>query len=98
MTRRINKKILLIQIVINLALSSGLVVLLWYCRGFIEGVWFEVGLVLAAPTFYLLVLLKGVTYTMHFVPDLIFKLISFVLYVLITAVLQFGIYKLKKKL
>lgn len=94
MTKLISNNKLLFHVIINLTLSSSLVLLKSYCGGYIEGVCYEVGLVLSLPAFYLLALITGVNYTMHFVSAMVFKLVSFILYVLIIAALQFAFIKL----
>jgi hypothetical protein len=97
MVGRINKKTIVLQLIINLTLSSGLVMLLWYCRGYVEGVWFELGLILFTPTFYVLVLIKGVNYTMHFISEKVILTVSFTIYAVIIAVLQVAFHRIRKQ-
>ncbi len=94
MANSVNMNKLFFHTVINLTLSLGLVVLKSYCGGFIEGVCFKVGLALDFPAFYVLALITGINYTMHFVPEIVFTVVSFILYICIIASVQLIIIKL----
>lgn len=93
----INKRLLIRYFLINIAVSSFLVLILWYTGRFIEGVLYKIGLVLYLPSFYILVFLLGLNETMHFTTDNTELFVSFIFYSLLIALIQFFIYKRRKK-
>jgi hypothetical protein len=97
MMKPIDKRLLIRYILINIAASSSLVLILWYTGRFIEGILYKIGLVLYLPSFYILVLLKGLNETMHFTTDSTELFVSFIFYSLLIAVIQIIIYKRRKK-
>jgi hypothetical protein len=97
MTKLISNKQLICQVIINLFASSVLVFIEWYTARFLEGILHYIGVILFAPSFFILFLLKGPTDAMHFTGDKVFHLVSFISYSLIIAVIQTIIFKLKRK-
>lgn len=90
-------KILLWGIIINLSSSFLIVVLIWYTGRFLQGLLYHIGLVLWAPSFFVIFLLKGPTNAMHFTRDTTFLLVSFISYVIIIALIETIVFKWKKR-
>jgi hypothetical protein len=82
-------------IVINLLLTSTLVLLQWYTGGFIEGIRGFIGRILFTPSFFILFLLIGPTKAMHFTTYSSYLVVSFVFYSVVIALIQTIIYKRK---
>lgn len=93
----IDKRILFRYIIINVALSSVLVLLMWYTGGFIKGILSYIGLVLSTPSFLILALLKGITNAMHFTTYRTFLIVSFLFYSAVITLIQIIILRWKKK-
>ncbi len=93
----LSKKTLITYIIINLSASAILVLLIWYTSRFLEGTLHYIRLILGAPSFFILFFLKGPTNAMHFTSETTFRLVSFVFYSLIIALIQIIILKKKKK-
>ena len=83
MIGRISKKALFAHIVVNFGSSAILVLLIWYTSRFLEGTLHYVRLILGAPSFFILLFLKGPTNVMHFTSENTFRLVSFVFYSLL---------------
>ena len=97
MTKSISNKQLIYHVIINLFASSVLVFCEWYTARFLEGILHYIGVILFAPSFFILFLLKGPTDAMHFTSDKIFHLVSFISYSLIIAIIQIIIFKSRRK-
>ncbi len=93
----IDKRLLFWYIVINLAISSLIVMVLWYTGRFIEGIGFSIKLILRAPSFIILSIVGGINYAMHFARENTFRLVSFIFYSLLIAIIQVFIYKRREK-
>jgi len=93
----INKGLLLRYIIINLVITSLILLAIWYSGPFIKGPWFIIKLYLDAPAFIILSIVGGINYAMHFASESIFRLVSFIFYSLVIATAQWILYKRKKK-
>lgn len=82
---------------INLCTSALLVLLIWYTSKFLEGILHYIRLILGAPSFFILLFLKGPTNVMHFTSENTFRLVSFIFYSLVIALVQIIILKKKKR-
>jgi hypothetical protein len=85
------------HIMINLALSSLIVLLMWYIGGSIKGLLFDIKLILDAPSFIIVAIFKGVNAAMHFTSDNTYRAISFIFYSIFIALIQIIIYKRRIK-
>ncbi len=81
----------------NVATSSLMVLILWYTGRFIEGILFYIGLILYSPGFIILSAIGGPNYAMHFAREITFRLVSFIFYSLLIAIIQVFIYKRREK-
>lgn len=93
----IDKRLLLRYILINITISSFLVLLLWYTARFLAGPLFYVKLVLYLPSFYILVFLRGVNNAVHFTTENTYRIVSFIFYLSVIALIQVIIFKIRKK-
>jgi len=93
----INKGLLLRYIIVNLVISSLILLAIWYSGPFIRGPWFTIKLYLDAPAFIILSIVGGINYAMHFARESTFRLVSFIFYSLGIAIAQWILYKRKKK-
>jgi hypothetical protein len=97
MIRSISNKVLFLCILINLSISAFLAFLMWYTGRFLEGPLHYIGGILFAPSFFILFLLKGSNYAMHFATERLFLTVSFSFYSIIIALVQIIILKQKTK-
>jgi hypothetical protein len=93
----IDKRLMFRYIIINIIASTFLVLLLWYTGGVLKGILYYMNLVLYLPSFFILVLLKGLNETLHFTTYNTELMVSFIFYSLVIALIQIFIYKRKKK-
>ena len=93
----INKGLLLRYIITNLVISSLILLAIWYSGPFIEGPWFSVKLYLDAPAFIIIALLTGVNSALHFTTENTYRVVSFIFYSAIIAIIQVFIYKRREK-
>jgi hypothetical protein len=92
-----DKKRLFRYIIVNLTISLAIVLVLWWTGGFIEGIWFYVQVILITPSFIILSLIGGINYAMHFAREITFRVVSFIFYSAVIALIQMFIYKRRKK-
>lgn len=87
----------------NLAISSFIVLALWYTGGFIKGILSKIGLILFAPGFIILLFLqmvfqgKGEWEALHDYSYKTLLVISFIFYSAVIAMIQIFIYKRRRK-
>lgn len=93
----ISKTLLIRHVVVNILISSLILLVIWYSSPFIAGPWFTVKLVLDAPAFIILALLKGMNEAMHFTTEAIYRVVSFIFYSTVIALIQTLIYRHRKK-
>ena len=94
---KVSNRKLLYYGVINLSVTSVLVLILWYTGGFLVGIRAFVGRTLFTPSFFILFLLLGPTKAMHFTTYNTYLVVSFIFYSALIALIQVFIYKRKKK-
>jgi len=93
----IDKRLLVRYVLCNLSASSFLVLLMWYTGRVMKGIWDVVGIVLYAPSFIILSILRGMNEALHFTTYNMFLAVSFIFYSAVIALIQIFIYKRKKK-
>jgi hypothetical protein len=93
----ISKKTLFAYVMINLGTSAIFVLLIWYTSRFLEGTLHYIQLILGAPSYFILLLLKGPTNVMHFTSENTFRLVSFVFYSFVVGLIQIIILKWRNK-
>lgn len=91
-----NKMFVARYVVTNFVLTSLILLIMLYVGGSIEGVKFYVKFILRAPSFFTLVLLRGFNDTLHFTAENTFRIVSFIFYSLVIALIQLAIYKRRK--
>lgn len=94
---RIDRKRIFLYVITNLSMSLILSILRDYLGLYREGILHFLGLILFAPAFYVLFLLSGPTYAMHFATENTFRIVSFIFYSAVIALIQFVIFKRRKK-
>ena len=98
MTLISEKKVKLQHIIVNLVLTSVTVFAIYYLSGpHVKGLLFHIGAILSMPSFLIVSLFMGPWKAMHSVPFILDKLINFIFYSAVTALIQLVIYKRKKK-
>ncbi len=97
MIEPISKKTFFACIMINLGTSAILVLLIWYTSRFLEGTLHYIRLILGAPSFFILFLLTGANYTMHFATENMYRLASFIFYSVFIGLIQIIILKFRGK-
>ena len=95
--RQIDKSLLFRYIMINLVASSLIALVLWYTGRFIEGICFSIKLILGAPSFFIVALLTGMNNAMHFTTQNTYRIVSFIFYSAVIALIQLIIYKQKRE-
>jgi hypothetical protein len=93
----IDKDRLLRYIITNIVISSLIFLVKLYSGPFIEGPWFTVKLFLDAPAFIIIALLKGVNSALHFTTENLYRIVSFIFYSTVIAMIQILIYKNKRR-
>jgi len=93
----INKKLLLIYLLLNLVITSLIVFLADYLILFRTGILSHIRFILNAPSYIILFIIRGVSDTLHFTSDRIFLIVSFIFYSIVIALIQIFIYKWRKK-
>ena len=92
----LNKTLLLSYIFSNLGMSLFFVLLQWYTARFLEGPLHYVNLLLYLPSFYILVLIKGVNETLHFTTYRTELIVSYTFYAFVIAIFQMIIYIMRR--
>ncbi|MCL4476729.1 MAG: hypothetical protein M1508_10965 [Nitrospirae bacterium] len=94
----IGERIKLRHIVINLAITSILVFFIYFLSGpYVKGLLFHIGAILSMPSFLIISLFIGAWEAMHFVPFILDKLVSFIFYSAVIALIQVIVFKWRKK-
>lgn len=93
----IDKQGCLRNVMFNIAVSAVLVLLMWLTGSYIKGPISYIGLVLYAPSFIIISLLKGTNVALHFTTYWANLIVSFLFYSVIIALIQWFVYKRKKK-
>lgn len=96
MTMPLDKRKLLRYVAINFVFSLSIVLFLWYTGRFVKGILFYVGLFLDMPAFIIISFIGGINNAMHFTPENIYRVVSFIFYSLLIALIQIFIYKRRK--
>jgi len=97
MKKPLNKRKLFKYIIVNLTISSLIIFILWYTGRFIEGILFYIGLVLDLPAFIIIAFIEGTNNAMHFTSENIYRVVSFIFYSFLIALIQLFIHKRRNK-
>lgn len=85
------------NVMFNITVSAVLVLLMWLTGSYITGPISHIGLVLYAPSFIIISLLQDTNVALHFTTYRANLIVSFIFYSAIIALIQWFVYKRKKK-
>jgi len=93
--KSVNSRLLLRYALLNVAISSALVLLIYCTGGYIEGILHYIGFVLGAPGFFILFFVVGPNNAVHFTGYTTYLFVDFMFYSFVIAIVQVVCIKIK---
>lgn len=92
---------LIVQILISIAISGVITAFSWYVNTdqlrATNSILFYIGAMITAPSFFIVAILKGFNYAMHFTGYYTFQIINFIFYSLIITLIQMFYFRSRDK-